>query len=62
MDVLYFPANEVKDIYKQNQMVKCFIYLYLTNTDKCSISFTFVCKKNSAIPESNANELLVQIR
>ena len=61
IDAFCCLSEEIKDIYKQNQIIKCFIYFILTDTGSCSISFTIVCKINSTITESNARKLSFQI-
>ena len=39
IDILYFPTQKVKMIYDQHYVIKCHLYLNLTNTNSCSMFF-----------------------
>lgn len=54
IDVFCFPSKEVKEIYQQNAIIKCFVYLFLVDTDSWSLQFIFVCKLNSTISEKES--------
>ena len=60
-DVFCFPNEEVREIYAQNYIKKCFIYLILTDTDSCSIKFLFVSDIKSNITESDSHSLIFKI-
>ena len=53
IDVFCFPDETVKEIYCQNSIIKCHLYLNLTDTNSCSISFNFICKKNVKLKKAN---------
>ena len=61
IDVFCFPNEEVREIYAQNYIIKCFIYLILTDTDSCSIKFLFVSDIKSNITESDTRRLIFKI-
>ena len=54
VDIFCFPDEQVEEIYAVNNIIKCFIYLILTDTDSCSIQFLFVNDLKSNISESKA--------
>ena len=43
VDVSCFPDDYVKKIYKENNILKCFLYQDLIETDSCSFFFIFAC-------------------
>ena len=42
------------EIYNQYSIIKCYLYLKLTNTDNISFLFMFVCEIDCSIKESEA--------
>ena len=61
IDVFCFPNEKVKEIYAQNYIIKCFVYLILTDTDSCSIKFLFVSNIKSNITENDTRKLIFKI-
>ena len=61
IDVFCFPDESVLEVYAQNYIIKCFIYLLLTDTDSCSIKFSFVGDIKSHITETTTRELIFKI-
>ena len=61
IDDFYFPAEEVRKIYNQHDIIKCHRYLNLTDTDSCSCFFNFICKKECNIKESESRKLFFEI-
>ena len=59
--VFCFPANEVKEFYQQSRIIKCFIYLILTDTDICFLQFLFVWNSRSNISEKESRNLIFKI-
>ena len=59
--VFCFPNGEIKEIYNQRLIIKCHIYLNLTDTDSCSIFFSFICMKECNIRESESRDLIFEI-
>ena len=59
--VFCFPANEVKEFYQQSRIIKCFIYLILTDTDSCFLQFLFVWNSRSNISEKESRNLIFKI-
>ena len=43
IDKFCFPTEEIQEIYNQSSIIKCHLYLNLTDTGSCSI-FMFVCE------------------
>ena len=58
IDVFCFPNEEIQKIYDYYQIEKCFLYQNLTDTDSTSLLFTFICKFESFIPESEARDII----
>ena len=61
IDVFCFPDQTVKEIYCQNSIIKCHLYLNLTDTNSCSIFFHFICKKECGIRESESRHLIFEL-
>ena len=61
IDVFSFPDDELKEIYNRHDIIKVFIYLILTDTDSCSLQFTFINKLTSSITENRARDLIFKI-
>ena len=57
----FLPNEEVQELYAKNDILKCFIYLILTDTDSCCIQFLFLSKIKSQITENQARKLLFEI-
>ena len=54
VDVFCFPTKKVKMIYGKYDIIKCYIYLDLSDTDSFSCFFNFICKKEYNIKESKS--------
>ena len=61
IDTFCFPDEEVQEIYARNEILRCFIYLLLTDTDSCSVQFLFVSNLKSAITEDQTRKLVFEI-
>ena len=61
IDIFSYPDKEVKEIYAKHDILKCFIYLILTDTDSCSIQFLFITRLGSQISEDDARKLIFEI-
>ena len=49
IDIFCFPDEDVKEIFDKHKIIKCFVYLILSDTDSCSFQFTFITKLSSRI-------------
>ena len=61
IDCFCFPYEEVQEIDDRNEILRCFIYLILTDTDSCSIQFLFVSNLKSTMTEDQMRELVFEI-
>ena len=61
IDTFSFPDSQIKEIYAQNEIIKCYIYLILADTDSCSIQFLFLNNLNSRITEDRARDIIFEI-
>ena len=52
IDIFSFPDDEITEIYARNDIIKCFIYLILTDPDSFSIQFLFLTDLKSHIIEA----------
>ena len=59
--VFCFSTGDVKMIYDKYDVIKCYMYLNLTDTDSCLCFFNFICKKECNIKESELRNLIFQI-
>ena len=60
IDVFCFPNEEIREIYDYYQIEKCFLYQNLTDTDSTLLFFTFICKLDCFVPESEARNIIFQ--
>ena len=60
-DVLDFPNKYVSDIFAKNDVIKCHLYVPLTETDNESIIFVFICKIHCSTTEDQGRKLIFQI-
>ena len=51
IDVFSFSDEEVRAVYNQYDIEKCFLYLNLTDTDSRSMFFVFVCSLDCRVKE-----------
>ena len=58
IDVFCFSTKEVRRIYYLYSIIKCHLYLNLTDTDSCSIFFN---KKECNIKETHSRKLISEI-
>ena len=61
IDIYCFPDEEVKEIYERKKKIKTFVYLILTDTDSCSLQFTFITDLKLSISEDEARKLIFEI-
>ena len=61
IDVFCFPTDKVRKIYDQYDIIKCYMYINLTDTNSCSCFFNFICKKECNIKEHESRKLIFEI-
>ena len=61
IDVFSFPTEEVKMIYDQYSVIKCHLYLDLTNISRRSIVFNLICKKERNVKKSESRKTIFDI-
>ena len=61
IDIFCFPDETISEIYERNDILKVFIYLILTDTDSCSLQFTFINRLSSNITEDRARNIIFEI-
>ena len=61
IDVFMFPDKDVKKIYENNEIEKCFFFQNLTDTDSTSVFFNFVCKLSCSINEEKTRDVIFDV-
>ena len=61
IDIFCFPGEDVKEIYDRHKIIKTFVYLILTDTDSCSLQFTFITELKSNISEDDTRKWIFDI-
>ena len=56
-----FPDEDVKKIYENNEIEKCFLFQNLTDTDSTSVFFIFVCKLSCSINEEKTRNVIFDV-
>ena len=59
-DVFMFPDEDVKKIYENNEIEKCFSFQNLTDADS-TLVFFFVCKLSCSIDEEKARDVIFDV-
>ena len=60
IDVFCFPTEEVRKTYDQHDIIKCHMYLNLTNTDSCSCFSILFVKNNVTSKKMNRENLFLK--
>ena len=61
IDGFMFPNQEIKKIYEQYQISKCYLYQNLTDADSTSVFFVFICDLTSCISEDKARDIIFEV-
>ena len=56
-----FPDDDIQELYVRNDILKCFLYLILTDTDSYAIKFLFVSDLKSKITEEQTRKPIFYI-
>ena len=59
--IFVFPNKQVKDIFTKNDIIKCHLYLILTDTESASMFVVFVWDIHCPITEAKGIELIFRI-
>ena len=61
IDVFMFPNEKTKNIYKNYNIEKCYVYQCLTDTDSTSINVIFICNLNCDVTGENARKIIFEV-
>ena len=61
IDVFMYSNEEISKIYKKHEIKKCFLYQNLTDTDRTSVFFVFICKITCAIDEKDSRDIIFEV-
>ena len=56
-----FPDEIVKNVYDKYEVIKCFLYHNLTDTDSTLLFFIFIRKLSCSIDKEKANNVIFEI-
>ena len=61
IDVFMFPNDEIKEIYKKYSINQFYLDQNLTDTDRTSMFFVFVCDLNCNVREDEARNIILEV-
>ena len=61
IDVFMFPNEEIKKIYAEFKVDRCYLYQNLTDTDSTSIFFVFICDLKCSIDERKSRDIISKV-
>ena len=56
-----FPNEEIKKIYAEFKVDRCYLYQNLTDTDSTSIFFVFICDLKCSIDERKSRDIISKV-
>ena len=56
-----FPNEEIKKIYAEFKVDRCYLYQNLTDTDSTSIFSVFICDLKCSIDESKSRDIILKV-
>ena len=61
VDVFMFPNEEIKKIYAEFKVDRCYLYQNLTDTDGTSNFFVFICDLKGSIDERKSRDTIFKV-
>ena len=61
IDVFMFPNEEIKKIYAEFKVDRCYLYQNLTDTDSTSIFFVFICDLKYSIDKRKSRDIIFKV-
>ena len=61
IDIFMFTDEIVKNIYDQYEVIKCFLYQNLTDTDSTSLFSVFICKLSCCIDKEKGRNIILKV-
>ena len=61
IDVFMFPDEDINKIYEKYNIIKCFLYQNLTETDRTSIFFVFICEVACSVEGKSARNIIFEV-
>ena len=62
IDIFMFSNQEIKEVYKKYQVEKCYVYQNLTDIDRTSIFFVFICDLRCCVSEKDARNIIFEVK
>ena len=60
IDVFMFPNEEIKKIYDEYNVQRCYLYQNLTDTDSSSVFFVFICNLSCSADERKSSDIILR--
>ena len=61
IDVFMFPNEEIKKIYIEFKVDRCYLHQNLTDTESTSICFVFICDLKCSIDERKSRDIIFKV-
>ena len=61
IDVFMFPNEEIKKIYAEFKVDRCYLYQYLTDTESTATFFVFICDFKCSIDEKKSRDIIFKV-
>ena len=61
IDVFMFPNKDARKIYDEYQVQKCYLYQNLTDTDRTSVFFIFICQFGCSVNERKSRDIIFKM-
>ena len=61
IDVFMFPNEEIKKIYDEYNVQRCYLYQNLTDTDSSSVFFVFICNLSCSADERKSSDIIFEV-
>ena len=61
IDVFMFPNADIKKIYYEYNVQKCYLYQNLKDTDNSSVFFVFICDLSCSVDERKSRDIIFKV-
>ena len=61
IDVFMFPNADIKKIYDEYNVQKCYLYQNLKDTDNSSVFFVFICDLSCSVDERKSRDIIFKV-
>ena len=61
IDIFMFPNADIKKIYDEYNVQKCYLYQNLKDTDNSSVFFVFICDLSCSVDERKSRDIIFKV-